>query len=89
MNDTIILTDNGKKVLDFMQKNDKIWVGKDMIDLVHIKGIYAVLNSLIKHGLVENSDPVSRDFVNGLGQAKPKVYKTYVLTDFGRKFLIQ
>ena len=88
MVDDIILTDNGKKVLAFMQKNDVVWVGKDMIDKTGIKGIYPVLNSLIRRGLIENAEPVTRMFVNSKGEEKPKDYKTYYLTDFGRTYLI-
>lgn len=86
--DNIILTDNGKTVLRYMQKHDGILVGKDMIDLTGIKGIYPVLNSLIRRGLIENAEPVTRDFTNAKGETKPKDYKTYCLTNFGRTFLI-
>ena len=44
MDDKIILTDNGKKVLVFMQNHDSTLVGKDMIEMTGIKGIYPVLN---------------------------------------------
>lgn len=86
--ETITLTDNGKRVLGFMQSHDEVWVGKDMIDMTGIKGIYPVLNSLVKHGLVEMADPVVRDFTNNKGETKPKEYKTYRLTDNGRAFII-
>ncbi len=86
--ETITLTDNGKRVLGFMQSHDEVWVGKDMIDMTGVKGIYPVLNSLVKHGLVEMADPVVRDFTNNKGETKPKEYKTYRLTDNGRAFII-
>lgn len=89
MDDKIILTDNGKKVLNYMQAHDEVLVGKDMIDFTGIKGIYPVLNSLVKHGLVEGAEPVSRDFTNSKGETKPKDYKTYRLTEFGRNFIIE
>lgn len=82
--DEIILTDNGKRVLAYMQDHDTVLVGKDMIDETGIKGIYPVLNSLIKKGLVEQDTPVIRDFTNNKGETKPKEYKTYRLTDKGR-----
>ena len=88
MDDKIILTDNGKKVLVFMQDHDSTLVGKDMIEMTGIKGIYPVLNSLIRHGLIENGEPVTRDFTNRKGDTKPKDYKTYRLTEFGRKFSV-
>ena len=88
MDDKIILTDNGKKVLVFMQDHDLTLVGKDMIEMTGIKGIYPVLNSLIRHGLIENGEPVTRDFTNSKGDTKPKDYKTYRLTEFGRKFSV-
>ena len=87
--DQIILTDNGKKVLKFMQNHDEVLVGKDMIEMTGVKGIYPVLNSLVRHGLVENAELVTRDFVNNKGESKPKDYKTYRLTEAGRTFVIQ
>ena len=87
--DQIILTDNGKKVLKFMQNNDEVLVGKDMIEMTGVKGIYPVLNSLVRHGLVENAELVTRDFVNNKGESKPKDYKTYRLTEAGRTFVVQ
>lgn len=84
----IILTDNGKKVLSYMQGHDETLVGKDLIELTGVQGIYPVLNSLKKHGLVEDDEPVVRDFTNNKGETKPKPYKTYRLTDAGRAFNI-
>ena len=84
----ITLTDNGKRVLSFMQAHDEVLVGKDMIEMTGIKGIYPVLNSLIKHELVEQADPVVRPFTNNKGETKDKEYKTYRLTDAGRAFSI-
>lgn len=84
--DRITLTDNGQRVLNFLKDNDKVWVGKDLIDETGIKGIYPVLNSLKKHGLIEESVPVTRDFTNNKGVTIPKDYKTYILTDFGRSY---
>ena len=84
--DKIVLTDNAKAVLGFMQSRDETLVGKDMIDMTGIKGIYPVLNSLIKKGLVEQADPVMRDFTNNKGETKPKEYKTYKLTELGRNY---
>lgn len=85
----IILTDNGKIVLGYMQLHDEIFVGKDLIDLTGVKGIYPVLHSLIRKHLVEESDPITRDFTNNKGETKPKDYKTYVLTDLGRAYVIE
>lgn len=86
--DQIVLTDNGKVVLEFLQTHDDIWVGKDMMEMTGIKGIYPVLNSLIKKGLVEQDKPVTRDFTNNKGQTLPKEYKTYKLTEFGRSYCL-
>lgn len=87
MAEKITLTDNGKKVLTFMQAHDEVLVGKDMIDMTGIKGIYPVLNSLINHGLVEQGSPVVRPFTNIKGETKDKEYKTYQLTDAGRAYI--
>jgi hypothetical protein len=84
--DKIVLTDNAKAVLEFMQANDRVLVGKDMIEMTGIKGIYPVLNSLIKKELVEQAEPVMRDFTNNKGETKPKEYKTYRLTELGRNY---
>ena len=85
----IILTDNAKVVLEFMQDHDETLVGKDMIEMTGIKGIYPVLNSLIKNGLVEQADPIVRPFTNNKGETKPKEYKTYRLTESGSTFIIE
>jgi len=87
--DEIVLTDNGKIVLAFMQKNDKIYVGKDLSELTNIKGIYPVLNSLVKKDLVEPAESIVRDFTNNKGETKPKEYKTYQLTENGRNYIIK
>lgn len=87
MND-IILTDNGKKVLAYMRANDKVLVGKDMVEETGIKGLYSVLNALIKKGLVERDLSVTRDFTNNKGITTKKDYKTYKLTDIGRTIKI-
>lgn len=84
--ESINLTDNGKIVLAYMQEHDEVLVGKDMIDLTGIKGIYPVLNSLIKKELVQFAEPIVRDFTNIKGETQPKEYKTYQLTDKGRAF---
>ena len=83
--DEIILTPNGKTLVTFLQVNDKVWVGKDLIDETGIKGIYPVIWSLIKKGLVIECDSVQRDFTNSKGETKLKDYKTYSLTDKGRQ----
>ena len=51
--DEIILTDKGKLLLKYMQSHDNIHVGKDLIDLTGIKGIYPVLRSLVSKKLLE------------------------------------
>lgn len=89
MNEEVILTPNGYKVLSYMQDHDEVLVGKDMIDLTGIKGIYPVLNSLIRHNLVSPAEPIVRPFTNNKGETKDKEYKTYSLTDAGRAFIIR
>lgn len=92
MNETeetkVVLTDKGQELLKFMQLHDTLQVGKDLIDLTGIKGIYPVLNSLKSRGFVEEGEPVVRDFTNNKGETKPKEYKTYQLTDEGRNYKI-
>ena len=73
--DEIILTDNGKVALAYMQENDQVHVGKDLIELTGIKGIYPVLNSLIRNGLVVQAEPLSRNFTNNKGETQLKEYK--------------
>lgn len=86
--DEIILTPNGKTLLMFLQQHDEVYVGKDLIDLTGIKGIYPVILSLIKKGLVIENEPVKRDFTNVKGEIQLKEYKTYSLTDKGRQLNI-
>jgi DNA-binding PadR family transcriptional regulator len=89
MDNKIILTDNGKRVLAYLKENDKTFVGKDLGEDLGIKGIYPVLNSLIRNGLVEQGEPVTRDFTNNKGVTSPKDYKTYQLTDAGRAYTVE
>lgn len=86
----IILTDNGQKVLMFLQQNDHniVWVGKDIGDKLGLKGVYSTLESLIKNGLVEKCDMTIRPFVNSKGIEQMKAYQTYKITDFGIAFEI-
>lgn len=84
--DNIILTDKGISVLWFLQDHDQVWVGKDLIELTGVKGIYPVLNSLIRNGLVEKDEDIVRDFTNNKGETQPKTYKTFKLTELGRAF---
>lgn len=88
MENVLILTDCAKIVLDYVQKNDEVFVGKDLIEKTNIKGIYPVLNSLKNKGIIEEVEPVVRDFTNSKGVTKPKEYKTYKLTDFGRNIVL-
>lgn len=88
MDEVIILTDNGEKVLKYMQSHDEILVGKEIGEATGVKGVYPVLQSLIKRNLVVMDAPVIRNFTNTKGIVLPKEYKTYKLTDKGRSFII-
>lgn len=88
MYEEIILTDNGKVVLAFMQNNEDIFVGKEIGETANVKGIYSVLNSLIKRGLVYADQPTLRPFENSKGVKTMKEYKTYRLTEKGKQFKI-
>lgn len=84
----IVLTDNGKELLSYWQTHDSVYVGKDLTELTGIKGIYSVINSLMRNGLVEEDEPITRPFTNSKGVTSDKIYKTYKMTDAGRKFVI-
>lgn len=88
MNEEIILTDNGKVVLAFMQNNDQTLIGKEIGELTNIKGIYSVLTSLIRRELVCADQPVQKPFTNNKGVETMKEYKTYKLTEKGKQFKI-
>lgn len=87
----IVLTPNGMKVLEYFQSleggNIQI-VGKDLVDILNIKGIYPVLNSLKMKGLINEVSSTSRLFVNNKGVSQVKEYKTYSLTQKGKDFPI-
>lgn len=86
----IVLTDNGKRVLKFLQESDKEeLVGKDIGDELSLKGIYPVLTSLINKNLVTKVGTVKRTVVNSKGKEVEKQYITYGLTDSGRSFVIE
>ena len=88
MDEQIILTDHGKKVLAFMQSHTNLFVGKDIGEACGVKGIYPVLNSLIIRGLVRKSEPIARDFVNNKGEKQQKEYQTYILTEKGQDYIV-
>lgn len=93
--DKIILTDKGKKVLTYLQDeanrsgSNLDMVGKDIGEATAIKGIYLVLDWLVRRGLVEHGTPVERPFTNNKGETKPKMYQTYRITQFGLLFNIE
>lgn len=90
----IILTPNGEKVLSYFQEDWKKegkfspLVGKDLIEILNIKGVYPVLTSLKKKGLIAEVASTERLFVNNKGVNQLKEYKTYTLTEKGRDFPI-
>lgn len=85
----VLLTDNGRKVLSFMKdSSEEIFVGKDLGDVLNIKGIYLVLLRLCKNGLVTSAEPIKREFTNSKGVIQLKEYKTYCLTECGKNFLL-
>lgn len=85
--ENFILTPNCRVVLDYLYKNDQTFVGKDLIELTGIKGIYSALNSLCNKGLVEKQEPVVRDYVGKDGKVSQYEYKTYRITDDGRYYV--
>lgn len=88
MEEKIVLSDNGKKLLAYMQQKDITVVGKDVADELQMKGVYPVFKSLISKGLIEHGEPVKRDFTNAKGVTRPREYKTYQLTQKGKVFNI-
>ena len=85
--ENFILTPNCRIVLDYLYRNDETFVGKDLIDLVNIKGIYPVLKSLCDKGLVSKQEPIVRDYVGKDGRKYQNEYKTYRITDSGRSYV--
>ena len=88
LEEKIILTDNGKRVLVYMQNHDVLLVGKDIGEETGIRGIYPTLHSLVNRGLVEKGEAEVRDFTNNKGETKPKNYQTYRLTEKGRNHVV-
>lgn len=86
----LILTDNCKRVLKYLQSLDENIprVGKDIGEALNIKGIYSVLTSLFNKGLVVKGNSISRKVINGKGQEVEKEYVTYLLSDRGINFNI-
>ena len=71
-----------------MQSNDNVLIGKDIGEQTQVKGIYSVLNSLIRRELVCADQPVQQKFTTSRGLDTMKEYKTYKLTEKGRNFKI-
>lgn len=89
MDTRIILTDNGAKLLTYLQENDKVWVGKDLGEATQIKGVYPVINSLVRNSLVEYVGEIEREVIDSRNNKTViRPYKTYQLTDKGRAFII-
>jgi DNA-binding PadR family transcriptional regulator len=70
-----------------MYRNEQTFVGKDLIELVGIKGIYPVLRSLCDKGLIEKKEPIIRDFISKDGKVCQNEYKTYHITDSGKSYV--
>lgn len=87
MDNNFILTPNCRTLLSFLYENEETFVGKDLIDLVGIKGIYPVLRSLCDKGLVAKQTPITRQFVGKDGKAVQNEYKTYRITDSGKSYV--
>ena len=89
----ITLTDNEKEVLKYMQENFKnnqnIFIGKEMSEEIDVPGIYCQLETLIRKKLIINFIPALLPFTNYRGEIKMKEYKTYSLTEKGKKFIIK
>lgn len=89
MSNKIILTDNGKVLLSFFQRNDMDWTGEELQMITEIQWIRPAINFLIQNGLIEeNSEDTYKDFLDREGKITAKAYKTYHLTDMGRSFII-
>ena len=86
MEDMIILTDNGKKILRYMQQNDKIFLGKDLAEILDIKGSGQSFGALIRRGLLDKDEPIIKKVEDRNGVLRTREYTTYVLTDMGRNF---
>ena len=87
----LILTDNGKRVLKYLQSFDenKPIVGKDIGEALSIKGIYPVLTSLFNKGLLIKGNPENRKVMDSKGKEVEKEYITYLLSDKGINFNIK
>lgn len=85
----VLLTDNGIRMIQFLQSHDKVWVGKELGEALGIKGVYSVINSLTSNSLVEYVGTIDREFINNKGIKLIKSYKAYQLTNQGRLFEIK
>lgn len=86
MEELIILTDNGKKVLQYMREHDEVLIGKDIGEALNIKGIYPTLTSLCNKGFLYKGEPKIRNFIDKNNVSSPREYKTYALTEMGRAY---
>ena len=80
----IVLTDNCMTLLQFLQNNDHVWIGKELYDTLNMPGIYSVINSLIRNGLVQYCGDTVCEVPDKNGNICSRTYKTYSLTDAGR-----
>ncbi len=77
------LTPKSELVVSTLRAADEPVVGLDLGEQLGMKGIYGILTSLIKKGLVEIVDTVERIVPNAKGENVVREYKRYALTDKG------
>ena len=85
----IVLTDNCMTLLQFLQNNDHVWIGKELNDTLNMPGIYSVIKSLIRNGLVQYCGDTVCEVPDKNGNICSRTYKTYSLTDAGRAWSFQ
>lgn len=94
MAERINLTEKSAMVLAFLQGNPGGYFGDQIADATDLnpRGIHGVLNSLVKHGLIEKEKAlreVAAVDKDGNEKTVEKEYTVYSLTDAGTAFVIE
>ena len=90
MDNKSYLTDKSKRLLRFRKEHDKPMAGVDLSRGAEVRApaIYKTLNDLINYGLVERAKDIETTIVGKDGVEQKKTYKSFQLTEAGRKLVI-
>lgn len=87
----IELTEKAALALEFLQGAEGNLTGAQIAEATGLnpRGVHGVLNSLVKHGLIDKGDKVAMSVVNKDGLTEERLYVTYFVTEAGASFIAE